>query len=269
MNKKYSENLAIYDDRKKLSYILGLIATDGNLRNNPKSKQVCIKLHEKDAETVQFIADSLIIEKFKLQICGSKDRKNQLCFVATLPIFWDFCVSLGITPAKTYSLNINYTNWLEDNFMYFLMGCIAGDGCVHIDKKPYNCNISIVSASYEFIKVFKEKLGGSVHKDNNTYCWRISSRGARDLSVKIPIEDWMMKRKVEKIIYLKNMKMVREEGTSKFIGVSRLNKLKSEKYQVVIKHRYVGTFDNEEDAARAYDSEAIKTYGYLAKLNFE
>jgi hypothetical protein len=40
------------------------------------------------------------------------------------------------------------------------------------------------------------------------------------------------------------------------------------RWRVTVKNRFIGYFKNEEDAARAYDSEAVKLWGEFAHLNF-
>lgn len=59
-------------------------------------------------------------------------------------------------------------------------------------------------------------------------------------------------------------------GTSKFLGVC-WNK-KSSKWQASIKKHdrstYLGMFEKEEDAARAYDAAATRIHGEFACLNF-
>lgn len=52
--------------------------------------------------------------------------------------------------------------------------------------------------------------------------------------------------------------------TSKFKGVS----YKKGRWQARVSHKHLGYFDIEEEAARAYDIEANKTYGNFARLNF-
>ena len=68
-----------------------------------------------------------------------------------------------------------------------------------------------------------------------------------------------------------NKKPVTKNNTSRFRGVQK--KKGRNKYHASIgcngKHIYLGTFYNEEDAARAYDEAAKKYYGEFAILNFE
>lgn len=42
----------------------------------------------------------------------------------------------------------------------------------------------------------------------------------------------------------------------------------SKRWQAVIKGKHIGTFDTEEEAARAYDKAAKELYGDLARLNY-
>ena len=61
----------------------------------------------------------------------------------------------------------------------------------------------------------------------------------------------------------------RRGGTSKFKGVCWDNKLKGWRAQICLnyKTRYIGTFKQEADAARAYNSQAEKLFGKYARLN--
>jgi len=54
--------------------------------------------------------------------------------------------------------------------------------------------------------------------------------------------------------------------TSKYIGVSFRND--SNKWRAVLSHKSLGCFNTEEEAARAYDKEALLFYGKDAAINF-
>lgn len=63
-------------------------------------------------------------------------------------------------------------------------------------------------------------------------------------------------------------KKLQKNNTSGYKGVSK----RSDSYVAQIKNKgkvkYIGSFGSAEDAARAYDKEAKKTYGEFAYLNF-
>lgn len=60
----------------------------------------------------------------------------------------------------------------------------------------------------------------------------------------------------------------KKNGTSRFKGVTRLRRRGDPRWQASIKSRALGTFSEEEEAARAYDREARRLYGSFARLNF-
>ena len=84
----------------------------------------------------------------------------------------------------------------------------------------------------------------------------------------------------ENEINMKNEKTVDEDNTidfnkntkprgSRFRGVSK----NGSQWQVLImvkkKKRYLGSFSNEEEAARAYDKVALQHHGNKAKTNYD
>lgn len=65
-------------------------------------------------------------------------------------------------------------------------------------------------------------------------------------------------------------KNILKKGTSEYRGVSLIKK--SNKWQAVIYYngtrKHLGLFENQQDAARAYDNAAKKYHGEFAMLNF-
>ena len=49
-----------------------------------------------------------------------------------------------------------------------------------------------------------------------------------------------------------------------FVGVNKAH----QKYRAQFRKKYIGIFSSAEEAARAYDREAVKYYGEFARLNF-
>ncbi len=67
-----------------------------------------------------------------------------------------------------------------------------------------------------------------------------------------------------------NRRKMAREGTSKYKGVSRDRR--NNRYRAIITYKgqvlHLGSFDNEIDAAKAYDEAAKELYGKYAFLNF-
>jgi hypothetical protein len=59
----------------------------------------------------------------------------------------------------------------------------------------------------------------------------------------------------------------RQNTTSTYKGVSFIKKLNKYKTSITYKYYIVGFFDNEFDAAKAYNDKAKELYGELASIN--
>lgn len=64
-----------------------------------------------------------------------------------------------------------------------------------------------------------------------------------------------------------NRRRQQKKKSSRFTGVYGHKKV-TQRWRAVIKNRYLGVFDREEDAAMAYDRAARAEYGEFARLNF-
>jgi hypothetical protein len=115
INEKWSANLA---------YAIGLIATDGCLA----SDGLLIDLTSKDREQLLNFSKCVGVS-FKI---GSKQNSNgdiQLRIQFKNRIFYDFLLSIGLTPKK--SLTMGKLAIPDKYFFDFLRGCFDGDGCFY------------------------------------------------------------------------------------------------------------------------------------------
>jgi hypothetical protein len=133
-----------------LAYVVGIIATDGNLSSNGRH----INITSKDLEMVLRIKRLL---KLKNKIGrkargGVREKKYYLLQFGDV-CFYDFLLSVGLTPAKSKTLEKLSipTKYFHD----FLRGCIDGDGSIgsfiHPESKLVQSRVRLVSASPRFL----------------------------------------------------------------------------------------------------------------------
>lgn len=137
-------------DYSEIGYLLGIIATDGNIKSNKTHTMFRIALKDKSIiDKCSKILDSCGLSysikydepRSYWQLCGSN-----CAFVKLLVLF-------GITPNKSKTLSIPELSKLDNQFKCnFLAGAIDGDGCVSGNK------IRICTASLEFAKQLKDTL---------------------------------------------------------------------------------------------------------------
>ena len=145
----------------ELAYIVGLIATDGNL--SPDGRHITFT--SKDFELASLFR-KYINHEGKI---GKKSRSNggeKKYFVVQLGdvVFYKFLLNLGLTPKK--SKTISKLNVPREYFYDFLRGCIDGDGSIgsfaHPESRLPQFKVRLVSAS----KLFLEWIRSEVVNDN-------------------------------------------------------------------------------------------------------
>lgn len=144
----------------KLAYIIGLIASDGNL--SPDGRH--INFTTKDLELAEIFKEYL---KFKGKI-GRKGRGGvaEKLYYVVQPgdvVFYKFLQSIGLTPKK--SKTISKLQIHKDYFYDFLRGCLDGDGNIGYFKHPQSrlpqFRVRLFSASKSFLNWIK----GETKKD--------------------------------------------------------------------------------------------------------
>jgi len=134
-----------------LSYVIGIIASDGNVSSNLRH----LNITSKDYEMLHNIKVILgLNNKIGVKARGGEKDKNYFVLQFGDVRFVEFLDSIGITPNK--SKTISAVKVPDDYFVDFLRGVIDGDGCIDIYKHPESkhlqMRIRIGSASMDFLE---------------------------------------------------------------------------------------------------------------------
>ena len=135
----------------ELAYVVGLIATDGNL--SPDGRHIVFT--SKDLE-LAMLFQKYINHKGKIGIKSRGGGGEKKYFVVQLGdvIFYKFLLSIGLTPKK--SRTISKLKIPRVYFYDFFRGCIDGDGSIgsfmHPQSKLPQFKVRLVSASKLFLE---------------------------------------------------------------------------------------------------------------------
>lgn len=139
------------------AYAIGLLVTDGNLSKDGRHMNIT----SKDIEIINNFKECLGLKNKigRKSRGGSKDKKYFQVQFGDIN-FYEFLLSLGITPAK--SRTIGKLNIPNKYFADFLRGCIDGDGNISTSKHPESkhpqLKIRLFSASQIFLDWIKEMI---------------------------------------------------------------------------------------------------------------
>lgn len=240
------------DNECILGYICGFIATDGCL--NKGNKVISFANKPEDFSTIEWIGNTLVTPKPNFYI-----SRTMFGFRATLPKLYQFCLDMGITPAKSLTLDVNLDNKSEEFKRYFLRGVIDGDGSViFCSKTPSKSIIKIASASKKFIDLLEGiipikyplrhieftrgksiLIDGRITKKRRMYKVQVSRLSeVKELASYLPIEDYMITRKNQKLASIraievnnshknhfstkyKNIKYCRKSNKWRIVGIPK------------------------------------------------
>jgi hypothetical protein len=178
-------------------YVLGLLATDGDIFNNS------IKFTSTDKDLIEWLINTL---EYKNKVMETENKrgfyvkKQEISSVSNIIRFKSIEVSeillkYGITEKK--SLTLKFPTMQEEFLPHFIRGVLDGDGCVYITKRNINgklydrSTVTFTSGSVDFIyslkSVIEGKLGGNrkvqkkkkIHENGHvsiTYEYRFESK---------------------------------------------------------------------------------------------
>ena len=143
-------------DSEEKAYILGFIASDGNLyKREGHQGQISIQLCKDDKQILEDI----------LKVMNSNHpvkMTNETCSIVFVSdkMFNDL-IQIGITPKKTWNLDINlvFNNIPKRFWKDFIRGYIDGDGSINLNQLPSKSNISIAipqSSGLQLLQKLKE-----------------------------------------------------------------------------------------------------------------
>lgn len=154
------------------AYIIGLIATDGNLSSNGRH----ISFTTKDLQLAELYKSCLNLTNTigKKARGGSKEIKKYYVVQFGDVNFYEYLLTIGLTPRKSRTLS--KVNVPTELFADFMRGCIDGDGNIsisdHPESKHKQLKVRLYSASPDFLvwihKMIRELWnieGGHIYTD--------------------------------------------------------------------------------------------------------
>jgi hypothetical protein len=138
------------------------LATDGCLYKDSRH----IDFTSKDLELVSAFRDCLkLTNRIGRAARGGEKEKRYFRLQFGSRNFYDFLLSIGLTPAKSKTLGPLYVP--SPYFADFLRGCIDGDGYVHVFHHPESqhpqLRLRLTSASLGFLKWIKQEVAACWH----------------------------------------------------------------------------------------------------------
>ena len=182
----------------QMSYVLGVVCTDGNIRPSilkaPNNKDTLrigrLTISQREPELLEKVL-KLMNSATKLLHRSRKEFAKTVSgetyyFHLNSNLIYDDLVKLGLTPNK--SLTLKFPNVPEDYIHHFIRGCWDGDGSVYLDKTSNSVFASFISGSSDFIREILYHLTKkglpkrSLHRSGNSYYFRYTGKQCKQLA---------------------------------------------------------------------------------------
>lgn len=156
----------IHNRKEDFDYFLGILASDGNVVRDQ------IRISSISDENVEFLQHwvHFLDNKVKIHRNLRKDKQKYYNAVAfkNQDIVQLLSTQYGITPNKTFTLQLPYINW------NVVRGCFDGDGCLVKDKRCLSWKFEIATASILFANqlndfYLSQNLHSHIYKEGNLY----------------------------------------------------------------------------------------------------
>ena len=182
---------------KDLWYVVGLIATDGNLSKDGRH----ISIVSKDNKFLRKVRKALLLKnKIGFKANGIHPEKIYSVLQIGDKKFFNFLLSIGLIPKK--SLILGKLTVPNDYFVDFLRGVIDGDGTIVSWVHKWNGNVQwsirIYSAASKFIHWLKNEIETIYKISGKIYGY---SKGRKNIYYQIKFGKFASKVILEKCYY--------------------------------------------------------------------
>lgn len=148
-----------FDNKKVLSYIIGVSLGDGNLSNpNGRAVRLRITCDKKYPKLINYIIENIkiILPENKVSIV---DRGN-IVDISCYSNKWEEILGWKAKGGSKIKQKVKVPDWIKDNIAYTkecLRGLFQTDGSMYYDRKYLMANFT--SANYSLTEDTKEMLG--------------------------------------------------------------------------------------------------------------
>lgn len=166
-DRKYTHKNIFSPMTNEGAYLLGWLMSDGNIT---RKRSVRLYLGEEDKEHVYYLASLFTDSPVKSEYRESTGKWYYGFHVVDVTIY-NTLMEIGLEPRKSYNAkDINWDFLTEDQFAYFLLGMLEGDG--HVAKNSNMVGMIMFDSTLESMKKkFLDRLGINITKITRDPRW--------------------------------------------------------------------------------------------------
>lgn len=272
---KENSSFFVCIDNEIKAYWFGFFCADGHLYKN--GKQISILLSSKDRNHLEKFANIFSSSLIDGKTCDFRTKKqytNSRCVVYGKKICEDL-KNKSLDNHKSKTLSSKVFDFIPKSLLHhFIRGYFDGDGCISNNhKKEFIFNIAGTEKFLEKVKeiFIKEIKINQVKVLDCKSVYALSIGGNWQI---LKIKEWLYNKST---IFLERKKAIfdkinfgRLDKKSSYRGVGWDVRDKKWKARIFVKGKnyWLGTFNNEKQAAKAYDDGVVKFGLPLYKKNF-